>query len=212
METHLCPKCNFVKPLSDFYLKSSENRYNSWCKQCVYKFQKIRWKDRKRKAVELFGGKCCICGYNKNLAALEFHHKDPSIKEFSWNKLRLRNWESVIGELKKCILVCSNCHKEIHSPGQSIIVSENNDNNSLNHNYLKLEDLKPTGKCPSCYKDTYGTKYCSVGCANFASRRVKRPSKEQLEDMLKTMSMVKIGKQYGVSDKSIKKWITIYGI
>jgi hypothetical protein len=70
----------------------------------------------KKHWVKEFGGKCSKCGYNKNYAALEFHHVDPSTKEFKWDKLRLHPPEIMIKELAKCILVCSNCHKEIHYP------------------------------------------------------------------------------------------------
>ena len=68
----------------------------------------------KLKAVEYLGGKCCICGYNKSVCALEFHHIDPNKKEFQIGSGRCVNWEKVKEELKKCVLVCANCHREIH--------------------------------------------------------------------------------------------------
>ena len=63
----------------------------------------------KIKLVEYKGGECEKCGYK----ALEFHHLDPNKKDFtiggkSWSFERLKK------EVDKCILVCSNCHKEIH--------------------------------------------------------------------------------------------------
>lgn len=60
-------------------------------------------------------GKCQVCGYNKCLRSLEFHHLDPLQKDFtiSGNLKRIKK-EKVIKELEKCILVCSNCHGEIH--------------------------------------------------------------------------------------------------
>ena len=69
----------------------------------------------KKQAVKILGGKCCICGYDRCIDALEFHHKDPSIKEFklgSGNTMSRKEYKS---EALKCMLVCSNCHKEIHS-------------------------------------------------------------------------------------------------
>lgn len=57
-----------------------------------------------------------MCGYAKNYAALDFHHAEPKSKEYDWNKLRLRSWHSIETELDKCILLCSNCHHEHHSP------------------------------------------------------------------------------------------------
>lgn len=67
-------------------------------------------------AVEYLGSKCAICGYNKCLAALEFHHKNSEEKDFGLSCRGLtRSWERIKKELEKCVLVCSNCHKEIHS-------------------------------------------------------------------------------------------------
>ena len=60
------------------------------------------------------GGSCSRCGYDKCEAALEFHHLDPSQKEMDWNKLRLVAESKLYNELDKCILVCSNCHRELH--------------------------------------------------------------------------------------------------
>jgi biotin operon repressor len=67
-------------------------------------------------AVEYKGGKCKCCGYSKYQGALEFHHLDPSEKDFNFSqKGHCRSWEKVKIELDKCILVCANCHREIHA-------------------------------------------------------------------------------------------------
>ena len=66
-------------------------------------------------AVEYKGGKCESCGYNRNIAALEFHHLNPLEKDFNIsNKGYTKSWENVKKEIDKCILVCANCHREIH--------------------------------------------------------------------------------------------------
>jgi hypothetical protein len=66
--------------------------------------------------IELKGGKCMICGYNKTNAALDFHHIDGKIKEFGISLDRItRSWQKVTKELEKCVLVCANCHREIHA-------------------------------------------------------------------------------------------------
>lgn len=67
----------------------------------------------KRKAVEYKGGACCICGYNTVLSALDFHHIDPTIKNYGISS-GTKSFESIKDELDKCILVCRNCHSEIH--------------------------------------------------------------------------------------------------
>lgn len=48
------------------------------------------------------------------MRSLDFHHKDPNTKEFSIGKEGCIGWEKVKKEIDKCILVCSNCHGEIH--------------------------------------------------------------------------------------------------
>ncbi len=70
-------------------------------------------KELKNKAVEYKGGSCEKCGYNKCMEALEFHHIDPKEKDFGIGG-RTRSWKNVKKELDKCIMVCANCHREIH--------------------------------------------------------------------------------------------------
>ena len=73
------------------------------------------WRKRKKKAlVEYKGGKCQCCGYSKCIEALEFHHLDPNIKSFTISG-KSKSFNSLKSEVDKCILVCSNCHKEIHA-------------------------------------------------------------------------------------------------
>jgi hypothetical protein len=72
-----------------------------------------RRREIKRKAVELLGGKCQRCGYNKCLRALQFHHLDPEQKCFGIGEpSATRIWFRIVEELKKCILLCANCHAE----------------------------------------------------------------------------------------------------
>ena len=66
------------------------------------------------KLKESRGGKCIKCGYNKCTQALEFHHIDPSKKDFTISNGNFKLQEAV-KEIKKCILLCSNCHREFHS-------------------------------------------------------------------------------------------------
>ena len=79
----------------------------------VYK----RRKKVRQMAVEYKGGRCKVCGYNRCIEALEFHHNNGSKKDFSISeKGYTRSWAKVKEELDKCILLCANCHREIHAP------------------------------------------------------------------------------------------------
>ena len=73
-----------------------------------------RRKKNKELLVESKGGKCERCGYDKCIAALEFHHLDPSTKEFSLTG-NTYGLARQMKEAEKCILVCANCHREIHN-------------------------------------------------------------------------------------------------
>lgn len=80
------------------------------CNSCLVNSQK----EKKRKmSIEYLGGKCAICGYDKCLRALSFHHIDPSTKSFGISGNHCLSWEKIKNELDKCILLCSNCHMEL---------------------------------------------------------------------------------------------------
>lgn len=70
---------------------------------------------QKEKAIEYKGGECQNCGYKKCIAALEFHHRDATKKEFVFSKYSNHNWEKIKLELDKCDMLCANCHREHHS-------------------------------------------------------------------------------------------------
>jgi hypothetical protein len=67
-------------------------------------------------AIELGGGKCKLCGYHGCAEALEFHHLDNGGKDFSISdKGHSRSWARVKDEVTKCVLLCANCHREVHA-------------------------------------------------------------------------------------------------
>ncbi len=78
----------------------------------IKKVSEHRLRNKKR-LVKLKGGKCIVCGYNKCLAALEFHHRDPSKKRFCVTMTNMtKAWSKVLKEAEKCDLLCANCHRE----------------------------------------------------------------------------------------------------
>ena len=71
---------------------------------------------RKIKAVEYKGGACQHCGYNRCIEALEFHHLDETTKSFPiGSRMASYTWDRLREELDKCIMLCANCHRELHS-------------------------------------------------------------------------------------------------
>jgi hypothetical protein len=102
---------------SKFCSVSCKQKFNN-IKHQTYEKQQEKGKYRKIQLMESLGGKCSNCGYDKNYAALCFHHLNPSVKEL---KLTLReisnnNFEKLKSEVEKCILLCHNCHMEEHHP------------------------------------------------------------------------------------------------
>ena len=79
-----------------------------------YKHVRTYIQTTKEKAIEYKGGKCEVCGYDKCSWSLDFHHKDPNEKEFGISSAGCKSWKKIKNELDKCILVCKNCHGEIH--------------------------------------------------------------------------------------------------
>lgn len=90
--------------------QTTNNKHQNYVKQ------QERALTRKKELISLLGGKCSKCGYNKNYAALQFHHLNPIEKEHNLDARKLSNstWEWCINEAKKCILLCANCHFEEH--------------------------------------------------------------------------------------------------
>lgn len=111
MEKEINKECKF-HGLSKFVL---EGRGYYRCAKCRSAGVSNRRRKVKKLLIEYKGGKCEKCSYSKCAAALEFHHIDPTKKEFSISGagtcVALAKLQK---EVDKCILVCSNCHKEIH--------------------------------------------------------------------------------------------------
>lgn len=108
MTAFICRDCT-VSGESNFY--KSQKYY---CKICWNKRTAQAGKDNVKQLKTEYGGKCVRCGYDKCFDALEFHHTDPDTKEFSLGQARGYNYEKLKAEMDKCILVCRNCHAELH--------------------------------------------------------------------------------------------------
>lgn len=102
-------------------LRGRQTKYcSSHCKNNVnqcYEIQKARGIKRKLELVMQRGGACSICGYKRNLGGLTFHHTKSEKKfQLDMRSLSNRTLKRVQKEIKKCILICANCHAELHYP------------------------------------------------------------------------------------------------
>ena len=167
----------------------------------------------KKRMIYVMGDRCQCCGYNKCISALEFHHINPKDKEFTFSANTNRSWFSVISELKKCVLVCANCHREIEA---GIIDSPSSSFNQERADEISnlIEDLK-THKiyyCKDCGMEiSAGAERCT-NCSHIAQRRIERPTKEELKEMIRIKPFTQIAQQYKVTDNAVRKWCDSYGL
>jgi hypothetical protein len=118
METphHQCRVCDETKPETEFFKATKPGHIDKICKPCKAARLKKRRLAIKNWCVEYKGGKCIICGYSKCKAAMDFHHLDPTQKDFGIGERgNLPNKENLKAELDKCVLLCRNCHAEVHA-------------------------------------------------------------------------------------------------
>ena len=126
-----CSGCHQDKPETEFHRSSRMKRgYQSQCKECnkqaVLKHihnnpghnqavRKARRDDLARRVREWKRERGCACCPENEPVCLELHHLDPTTKEAQPSDLIRRSWEAFIEEAKKCIILCSNCHKKYHA-------------------------------------------------------------------------------------------------
>ena len=114
-ESRFCPRCKKDVMTTEFYKRRGKENSSVYCKPCTSSQTLERMRKLKSKMIEYKGGCCSRCGYDKYQGALEFHHLDPKEKDFNPSHLKKYTFnERIMSELDKCILVCSNCHREIH--------------------------------------------------------------------------------------------------
>ncbi len=170
---------------------------------------------RKQQMIDMMGKECQICGYKKTNSALEFHHINPENKDFNFNMACNLPLEKIINELKKCILVCANCHREIHA---GLIEQElfSSFNEAEAEKVLEQNENIKNGKkyfCTNCgIEVSYGNNLCPQ-CAAILRRKVKnRPNREELKSLIRITSFVQIGNMFNVTDGAIRKWCKSYNL
>jgi len=116
MNQRFCQVCNTpigkYRKYCDLHRQARHASDNSPWDYSHVKLQRYR---NKQKFVDYLGGKCSVCGYDKCNQALQFHHLDPTQKDFSISANTNKAWSKVQSELDKCILLCANCHSEVHA-------------------------------------------------------------------------------------------------
>lgn len=114
LEIRTCPGCERELPPTFFYKRRNREGSSSYCKDCTTEQTIARQQKLKIRLVEYKGGKCVLCGYDRCLAALVFHHREPQGKDYRLSRHKTLAFETVVSEIDKCDLLCCRCHAEIH--------------------------------------------------------------------------------------------------
>lgn len=174
---------------------------------------KKNWRKKCREYLAAaFGGHCTICGYDKTISALDYHHVDPKSKNEILS-IAMRNgyaWSKIVEEAKKCACVCCRCHREIHAG-----VTDLPENYTrFNEDYTDVVKLRKAefDKCSVCGEEKYNKKkFCSQDCFHKSQMRFSL-TKEKLAELVNEKPYEEIGKMYGVSGNAIKKRCKSFGI
>ena len=117
METKICTKCNQELPINDFnWRDKKKGTRRSECKYCHTKYMKEMYETKRSIVSDIKSQmKCKKCGENRYYV-LDFHHLNPSEKETTVARMVSNNYqlEKTLQEIEKCIVLCSNCHRECH--------------------------------------------------------------------------------------------------
>ena len=167
----------------------------------------------KERLVYVSGGKCQCCGYDKCIQALEFHHLNPEEKDFAIAANANIGWNTAKAEIQKCILVCANCHREIHAGLVDVgeLVNCFNEERATEIDQI-LYNLKhhKIYYCKNCgIEITQGSQYC-INCIGTARQKVERPNREELKNLIRQLPFTTIAKQFSVTDNAIRKWCDSY--
>jgi hypothetical protein len=166
-----------------------------------------KWRQRfKQRVIDSMGGNCQICGYDKCNSALELHHIDPSKKELSFGSLLAhpKSWkESVVPELKKCILLCSCCHREVHAEVTNMPESFAKFDEEYS-DYMSSNDF--TSPCPHCGEQkSNAQRYCSYSCSTSASKKIDWDSINLSELIDSGKTYLQISEDLGCSIGAVSK-------
>lgn len=104
-----CGKCGETDP-NKFY-----GHKKSICSKCHKTYTLEQGHKKRKKALDLLGNKCLVCGYSKYSCSLDIHHIDPTKKDPGFSHHRSWAWNRLEEELKNCVLLCRNCHAATHN-------------------------------------------------------------------------------------------------
>jgi len=171
-----------------------------------------RWRERtKARLVEAMGGECVCCGYKKSIWPMEMHHLDTSKKEFGLGSSRANivSWKRISEEASKCVMLCSNCHKEVHQ-GITVVppTAKSFDQSFANYKELEKSASDAMDQCPICGKSKPSHLFtCSHECGATKAGHVDWEKIDVLKLKEQGKSYAEIGEMLNVSGGAVYKYI-----
>jgi hypothetical protein len=195
-ESKHCKRCDTVKTSDEFYRRRKGADLSPYCKACTKEQTIERQRALKLRAIIYKGGKCEKCGYDKCPGAFDFHHIDPTEKEFGISRKRTTSWTLEFRtELDKCSLLCANCHREEHWEEKEFI--------NLSPRIPAKQNL-----CVDCSTTLYNGKASRcVPCSSKKREKIEWPATDKLLSMVKETNYSAVAKSLGVSDNAVRKRI-----
>ena len=117
MDTKICTKCKQELPLEQFSWRSkAAGTKRSECKSCQNAYMRMKYQQKKEIVQQLKSTQCCAKCHENRGYMLDYHHIDPSVKEDTVARMISNNYtlDRVYAEIEKCVVLCSNCHREFH--------------------------------------------------------------------------------------------------
>lgn len=188
---------------------------------CSNSKKKFWRKTIKHYIVEAFGSQCNICKQSFEDCCYDLHHINPNEKDFTISNYQFngaKTWLKIRDEVKKCCLVCANCHRLIHNnfitiPNQQYFNEEYYNWDLTNYTQVN-EELIPsyrTSICPQCGGPKTPTANLCSNCALKLQKKFEI-SREELKNLIYKLPMTKIGERFGVSDNAIRHRCKTFGL
>lgn len=132
-----------------------------------YAYIKQNRKANRLKLVLGFGQICASCGLVDDPVVYDFHHVDPSVKDFGIGE-KIKSWTTIVAEAAKCVMVCSHCHRKIHAGLLPVPSSPRRFDASLVPDLVRLPGEEPHDACPVCGGPKRAArKVCSIKCSGY---------------------------------------------
>lgn len=166
-------------------------------------YDRIRdWRQNtKQKLVEGFSGKCGHCDLLDHHCVYDFHHLDPTHKDFTLTK-QIRSWAALVQEAHKCVMLCAPCHRKVHAG----VINLRDNIHRFDEALIQSATITSTEPCPVCDgPKPNGQITCSKKCASNRQHKVDWSRFDIIEMYESLGSFVRVAEIVGVSDVSVKK-------